>query len=310
MQWNDLRLVLAVGRGNTLTAAGQALGVDRSTVFRRLDALEEKLGVRLFERLGGAWEPTAEGAAMLEAAERMEQEALAAERAVTGRDARLAGKLRVTCSETLAFRLLTRHLACFRAAHPGIVVELAIENRMLSLSKREADVALRATRPAQGELWGRKIADIAWTAYGSHGYAEAHGLPRSPQSLGKHALIGWDEPGVQVRAAEWLAAAAPGTFVAYRSNSLVNQLVAAREGIGVAILPCYLGDPEPGLVRAFAPVAALARELWLVTHADLKRTARIRAFLDIVGDGLAADRTLIEGSASGNRQRTAAPLPG
>ncbi len=233
---------------------------------------------------------------MLGAAERIEQEAIAAERAVSGRDARLQGKLRVTSSETLAFRLLTRHLAAFRAAHPGIVVELVIENRLLSLTKREADVALRATRPGQGDLWGRKIADVAWTAYAARDYAARRGLPGRAAELGAHDLVGWDEPSQQVRAAEFLAEAAPGGAVVYRSNSLVNQLVAAREGMGIALLPCYLGDPEPALVRAFAPLPALSRELWLVTHADLKRTARIRAFFDVVGEGLARQKSLLEGA--------------
>ena len=296
MQWDDFRLVLALGRGGSLVAAAQLLAIDRSTVFRRLDTLEAQLGVRLFERLGGPWQPTAAGEAMLGAAERIEQEAIAAERAVSGRDARLQGKLRVTSSETLAFRLLTRHLASFRVAHPGIVVELVIENRVLSLTKREADVALRATRPGQGDLWGRKIADVAWTAYGARDYAARRGLPRNAAELGEHDLIGWDEPSQQVRAAEFLAETTPGGAVVYRSNSLVNQLVAAREGMGLALLPCYLGDPEPALVRAFAPLQELSRELWLVTHADLKRTARIRAFFDVVGEGLGREKSLLEGA--------------
>jgi DNA-binding transcriptional LysR family regulator len=178
-----------------------------------------------------------------------------------------------------------------------------IENRILSLTKREADVALRATRPAQGDLFGRKIASVAWTAYASRRYSKARGLPRTPEAVKEHALIGWDDPAVQVRAAEWLAENAPESAVVYRSNSLVNQLVAAREGIGIAILPCYLGDPEPGLVRAFAPVETLARELWLVTHNDLRRTARIRAFFDIVGERLLADRPLLEGRAPSSAGR-------
>lgn len=295
MQWDDLRIVLALGRAGTLAGAAQALGLDRSTVFRRIGALEAALGVRLFERLGGAWRPTAAGEAATRAAERIEEEALALGRDLAGRDARLVGRLRVTASETLAFRLLMRCIAAFRRAHPGITVELTIENRLLSLSKREADVALRATRPTQGDLFGRRIGTIAWTAYAARSYAQAHGLPRAPGELGLHALIGWDDPSVQVRAAEWLAANAPESAVVYRSNSLVNQLMAAREGIGIAILPCYLGDPEPDLVRAFAPLAELTPELWLVTHADLKRTARVRAFFDIVGEGLTRERRLLEG---------------
>jgi DNA-binding transcriptional LysR family regulator len=297
--WNEMRLVLAVARAGGLTGAARSLGIDHSTAFRRLQAIEGRLGLPLFERLpGGAYAPTAAGERMAAAAERMEDEALAVARDIAGRDRTLTGRLRVTSSETLAYRLLTRHFASFRQAHPGIVIELAIDNRMLSLSRREADVALRATRPREGDLWGRKLADVAWTVYGARSYLAANGgALAGPADLGRHALIGWEEAGAAgINAAEWLSAAAPAASVVYRTNSLVNQFVAAKAGIGLAVLPCYLGDPEPDLARALpAPVPELARELWIVTHADLRRTARIRAFFDAVGDGIAADRALIEG---------------
>jgi molybdate transport repressor ModE-like protein len=166
--WNEPRLVLAIHRAGSLTGAAKALGIDHSTAFRRLNAVEGQLGVRLFERLpGGAYEATAAGERMAAAAERMEDETLALDRDIAGRDRRLAGRLRVTSSETLAYRELTRHLAAFRKEHPGIVVELAIDNRVLSLSRREADIALRPIRPKEGDLWGRKLADVAWAVYGA-----------------------------------------------------------------------------------------------------------------------------------------------
>jgi molybdate transport repressor ModE-like protein len=295
--WNEPRLVLAVARAGSLTSAAKALGIDHSTAFRRLNALEEKLGVRLFERLpGGSYQPTPAGERMAAAAERMEQEALALDRDIAGRDLRLSGRLRVTSSETLAYRLLTRHLASFRQAHPGILVELAIDNRVLSLSRREADIALRPVRPKEGDLWGRKLADVAWTVYGAHAYLDANGAPVTLEDLGRHALIGWDESAGRIGAATWLERVAPVDAVVYRTTSLVNQLVAAKAGIGLAVLPCYLGDPEPELARAVStPVSDLAAELWIVTHADLKGTARVRAFFDVVGEGLARERDLFEG---------------
>jgi DNA-binding transcriptional LysR family regulator len=233
---------------------------------------------------------------MAAAAERMEDEALALARDIAGRDHRLSGRLRVTSSETLAYRLLTRHLAAFRQAHPGITIELAIDNRVLSLSRREADVALRPVRPKEGDLWGRKLADIAWAVYGARGYLEANGPLRSVGDLGRHGLLGWEESAVGIQAATWLQEKTPGEAIVYRSTSLVNQLVAAKLGIGLAVLPCYLGDPEPELARALAePLPDLTAELWIVTHADLKATARVRAFFDLVGEGLARDRDLFSG---------------
>jgi DNA-binding transcriptional LysR family regulator len=295
--WNDLRLVLAIHRAGSLTAAAAALGVDHSTTFRRLKSLEERLGVRLFERLpGGAYEATEAGARMSAGAERMEDEALALARDLAGRDHRLHGRLRVTSSETLAYSRLAPLLAAFRQAHPGIVVELAIDNRVLDLSRREADVALRPVRPTEGDLWGRQLARVAWGLYAAPAYLEAHGRLASLRALGRHALIGWEEGASGIAAADWLARAAPVGAVAYRSNSLVNQLVAAKAGMGLALLPCYLGDGDDGVARALArPIPELEGELWIVTHADLRKTARIRAFFDLVGEQLAQQRALFEG---------------
>jgi DNA-binding transcriptional LysR family regulator len=295
--WNEPRLVLAVLRAGSLTGAAKSLGIDHSTAFRRLNALEDKLGVRLFERIpGGAYTPTSAGERMAAAAERMEDEALAVDRDIAGHDHRLSGRLRVTSSETLAYRLLTNHLAMFRRAHPGIVVELVIDNRVLSLSRREADIALRPARPKEGDLWGRKLAGVAWTVYGARTVVSRSGGPISgPKDLGARALIGWDETA-GIAAADWLGRMAPAEAFVYRTNSLVNQLLAAKAGIGLALLPCYLGDPEPDIIRVLPqPVPALAGELWIVTHADLKDTARVRAFFDLVGEGLAKERALLEG---------------
>lgn len=296
--WNELRLVLAIQRAGSLTAAAKALGVDHSTAFRRLNAIEANLGARLFERLpGGTYQATSAGQRMSAAAERMEDEALALDRDITGRDHRLSGRLRITSSETLAYCVLTRRLATFRQAHPGIVVELVVDNRVLSLSRREADIALRPIRPKEGDLWGRKLADVAWTLYGGFAYLEANGGPvAGPNDLGRHSLIGWEEATAGIQAADWLDRAAARDAFAYRTNSLVNQLCAARAGIGLALLPCYLGDGDPDLARALRePLPELAGELWIVTHADLKGTARVRAFFDIVGEGLARERDLFEG---------------
>jgi DNA-binding transcriptional LysR family regulator len=301
--WNELRLVLAIARAGGLIGAAQALGIDHSTAFRRLAAIEKRLGQQLFERLpGGAYEPGPVAERMVGAAERMEDEALALARDIAGRDRHVTGRLRVTSSETLAYHVLMPHLAALRRAHPGIVVEVTVDNRVLSLTRREADVALRPMRPKEGDLWGRKLADVAWTVYGAPAYLERHGALAAPADLKAHAVIGWDELASGINAAEWLAAVVPPAAVVYRTNSLVNQCTAAKEGIGLAVLPCYLGDPDSALVRAWGkPLPELTRELWIVTHADLKRTARVRAFFDVVGEGLAGERALFEGRAP-NRQ--------
>jgi DNA-binding transcriptional LysR family regulator len=173
-------------------------------------------------------------------------------------------------------------------------VELAIDNRVLSLSRREADIALRVMRPREGDLHGRKLSDIAWTAYARRDLVNGP-LP-GPEVLGQLPFIAWEEGVRGINAADWLVRHVPESSVIYRTNSVVNQLVAARSGLGAAVLPCYLGDPEPDLIRLLDPVPELVRELWIVTHTDLKRTARVRAFFEIVGDALQAQRRLLTGS--------------
>jgi DNA-binding transcriptional LysR family regulator len=301
--WNDLRLVLAVARAGSLTGGAKALGVNHSTAFRRLNALEARIGVRLFERLpAGQYLPTGAGTQATLAAERMETETARLGREIAGSDHRLTGRLRVTSSETLAFRLLTAELARFRAAHPGIEVELAIDNRILSLSRREADIALRVTRPREPDLYGRKLADVAWTLYGAPPLLKKLKLPRrnggsDVKALADGPVIGWHSDAEGIHAGTWLESEVPPAAIVYRSNSLINQLSAAKAGIGLAVLPCYLGDPEPGIARALSkPIPALARELWIVTHKDLKATARVRAFLDLVGAGLLAHKRLFAGT--------------
>ncbi len=284
--WDDLRIVLAIARAGGLRKAAAALGVNHSTMFRRLNALEHALGSKLFERLAAGYRPTDSGQRLLEAAERMETEALALDRDLTGRDTRLTGTVRVTASETLAFGALSGEIALFRTQHPGIAVELMVDNRVLDLSRREADIAFRAARPAEGDLFGRKLADVVWRFYAAPGYFKAHGKPRALRDLDKHDVIGWGEATQPTKAAAWLAKHSTKTPVSYRTGSLVNQMLAAKAGIGLALLPTYLGGNQAGLAPVMPPLADLRTELWLVTHRSLKDTARIRAFMEIVGDGV------------------------
>jgi DNA-binding transcriptional LysR family regulator len=284
--WDDLRYALAIARNGSLAAAARALAVDNSTVFRHLNALEERLGAKVFERLSSGYRPTESGERLLDAAERMETEAIAIDRELSGRDTRLSGRLRVTSSETLAFRMLTEQIARFRVAHPGIEVELVIDNRALDLSRREADVALRATRPREPDLFGRKLADISWAVYGLSGRAPARSKARGKSALVGQSFVSWAETAQGIKAARWLNDNIPRDAIVYRSSSVLNQLVAAKSGMGLVVLPCYLGDPEDGLVRVIDPIPELITELWLITHQALKESARVRAFMEIAGDGI------------------------
>ncbi len=284
LDWDDLRFALAIARHGGLGGAARALGVDNSTVFRHLNALEAKLGAKAFERLPAGYRPTDSGERLIDAAERMEAEAIAIDRELSGRDTRLSGRLRVTASETLSFRILTAEIARFREAHPGIEVELTIDNRALDLSRREADVALRATRPREPDLFGRKLADILWAVYGV-----SDGKKRRAPGKFSHEgrnFIGWAEAAQGIRAARWLTEQVARDAIVYRSSSVLNQLVAAKAGMGLAVLPCYLGDPEEELAAFSPPIPDLTTELWLITHQAMKDSARVRTFMEAIGDGV------------------------
>lgn len=284
----DLRTLLAIAREGSLAGAARRLKVNHSTVFRRLGAIEARLETRLFERQDGSYVTTAAGEDLLRTAERVEAEVEGLERRLSGRDLRLTGSLRLTAPDDLAEVMVMPALVEFRARYPDITVELVIDNRMLNLTRREADVALRPTRQPPETLAGRRVATLAsavYTAAGTH--SAAAGAP---------SWIAWEEGAGPPAAAAWLAARVEGQAIGYRSNSLLNQASAVRAGLGRAVLPCFLGDSDAGLRRVAPPPPELTTELWLLTHPDLQRTARIRALLDLLYDALRQQRALFEGA--------------
>lgn len=294
LEVTDLPLILALSRDRTLAGAAERLGVDLSTVFRRLNTLEKRLRVRLFDRSARGYQLTAAGERAAGAAERVETELLALDRDISGRDQQLSGNLRVTASETLSHAVLPKLFAQFHDLHPRIQLVLSIDNRVLDLGRREADVALRVRRPTDANLFGRRLTGIAWAFYGP---AEAGPNLRREGgtfNFSRHSVIGWDEPS-RIIVGDWIAANVPGDRIGYRSNSLVNQLMAVRAKLGIALLPCYLADANDGVRRISGVLPDLASELWIVTHQDLKNTARIRAFLGVIGDAIAASRRSFEG---------------
>jgi len=293
--WNDLRYFLAVVRHSHLSAAARELGVNHSTVFRRIGALEGALGTRLFDRLSTGYTLTAAGEEMMATAERVEEEMASLDRRMSGQDHRLSGTVRLTSSETLANRLLAPMLATFRRIYPGISVEILIDNRFLSLTRGEADIALRPRRPTENDLVGRQVGLVAWALYGAPGYLAGRPPVRSPDDLEAHDLLGSEERLGHMEAARWLERYAPKAKIVYRTNSLWHQLMAARAGVGLALLPCFSADGEPGLVQVLPPIDTIRVELWLVTHGELRHAARIRAMLDFAGEWIGRERAALLG---------------
>jgi DNA-binding transcriptional LysR family regulator len=268
--WNDLRYLLAVARGGTLAAAARRLRVDETTVARRLAAAEAALGVRLFDRVDGAMRATAAGEAAVAHAERIEREVQALQGGIAGADAAVAGTVRLTSVPIVVNRLLAPALPALLAAHPLLRLELIAEPRNLSLTKREADIALRLARPqGGGSVVARRIGRLDYAAYG-------------PRDGDADALrwITYEEGLDELPQAKWIAAtrgaAEPPALMAGDAETI---LAAVRAGVGKSLLPCAVGEPEPALRRLGDAAPVLSRELWLLVHADLRRLARIEAVI-------------------------------
>lgn len=295
--WDDIRFFLAVARGGNLSAAGRLLGVRHTTVLRRLDALEQRLGVRLFERLPGGYTATSAGEEMLTAARRIEDEMLGMTRRLAGRDTRLSGTVRLTAPDDIADSLLPPILAGLRRRHPGIELELNISNGFLNLTRREADIALRPSDQPPETMIGRHIADIAFAIYGERKFVGSRPPLSRASELVHENLLAPDDSLAHTGVARWLRQVVPGSQGIYRANSFAHLMIACCTGMGFAVLPCFLGDTVPDLVRALPPQQAMRSELWLLTHPDIRATARIRAVMDFLARTIATRKMLLEGHA-------------
>lgn len=293
LSWDDFRYIKTIASAGTLAGAASALGVNHSTVFRRLAQIEHRAGAPLFERSRTGYALTARGEEMARVATRMDDDILAFERRVAGQDMRPSGELRVTTNDTLLTDLLTDLFADFRIAFPEIVLDVVVSNQSLNLSKRDADVAFRATERPPEALVGRRLAGIAWAVYGPKKLAKQKFDPATDA----HDWIGLGDNLASLSQFKWLKANIPAERIVYKVNTVLGLTEAAAAGIGIALLPCFLADKKPGLARLTAPDAAPAGGLWLLTHADLRHTARVRAFMDFATEHVGHKRKAIEGNA-------------
>jgi DNA-binding transcriptional LysR family regulator len=291
LDWDSLRFALAVGRAGTLVAAASALRLSQSTVFRRLNGLERDLGARLFDRTAQPFRPTQAGEAFLRVAEQMERDLSMLERGLRRWGERPGGTLRITATDTLAHGLLGGYLTEFLAEHPAVTVELITENRFLDLPRREADIAFRPARTGDADLVGRRLSSVSWAFFAAPSYLQQN----DTSALDAHRFVGWDEATDHIQVVRFMREHGLADRVIYRSNSLLHQMSAARHGIGVAALPCFLADREAGLRRVTPPVPQLRREIWVLTRRDLRDVPHVRAFLDFIGSAIARDRALLEG---------------
>lgn len=283
--WDDLRYFLAIARHGTLSGAARTLAVQQSTMSRRLDALEQRAGAQLLQKTPDGYVLTVAGEAILAHVERIEVEAQAVERTITGADLRLEGSIRITTIETLAVEVLTPVFAEFCSRYPGITLEMLAEQRSLSLNKREADVALRLARFTQQDLVVRKLAELGFGIYASSEYLEQHGQPDFTAGAAGHRLVLPHEEAMGLPEMAWFGDLSRRAGVALRSNSRFACLAAVQAGMGIACLARYLADGK-GLVRLKTGRVAPKRELWLAVHADIRHTPRIRALNEALAEGL------------------------
>lgn len=294
--WDDLRHLLAVARHGSTLAAGRALGVDQSTVQRRLVELERRIGQSLVQRQPTGYCLTEFGQEMLPYAEAVEQAVLAFEDHLRALAAEIAGVIRMTCPEPIVYRITQSALLDrFHARHPALKVQFVMSDKYLDLSQGDADVALRSGDTEDGALVGRKIGDSIWAVYASLSYIERHGRPERIEDLAKHALVGFDETMARHRTAEWLRKVAPDAPLISRSNSVLGLVHSVKAGIGVGPLPIALGDAEPDLERVLGPVAELTRIWRLLTTAELRRTPRVSAFFDFIVEEIENLKPIITG---------------
>ncbi|MFG1205261.1 LysR family transcriptional regulator [Xanthobacter aminoxidans] len=291
--WDDFRLVRAIAETGSLAGAAEQLAVNHSTVFRRLGTLEQQLGARLFERARAGYVPTPMGEEMVRLAEHMADEVLAVERRITGQDLRPSGELRVTTNDTLLVHMLTPIFASFRAAYPEIRLDVVISNQSLSLSKRDADVAIRASDRPGDTLVGRRMASIAWGIYGSA--AQNIAGPLDPADLRRYDWIGFSDNLGAIKPAKWLRERVGEEKIIYRVNTVLGLAEAAAAGMGLALLPCFIAAVTPGLVQLMGRQGELEAGLWLLTHPDIKATARVRTFMEHAGREIGKLRGRIEG---------------
>jgi DNA-binding transcriptional LysR family regulator len=298
LDWDDLKFLLAFARAGSMHAAAKVLGVNQSTVQRRLGALEEKAGYRLIERHLGGYRLTALGANLVPAAEEVEAAVARFKRGLASQAGGLQGTLRLTCGSALASRLQAASLIQqFHARHPGISVELLVSDRILDLSDGEADVAIRRGAPTDNVLVGRKIAEASWSVYASAAYLERHGKPGHADSLEGHLVVGCDGPIAQYPGGHWARSVVPPATVATRSDNWQGLILAVKSGAGLAAIPRWQGDFDPGLVRVIDDIG-LKIPYYLLMHRDLQGAPRVRAFADFVAAEIRSFRTLLFGGAS------------
>jgi len=295
MDWSALRDFLAVAKTGSLSRAAKDLKISQPTLSRRIAALEEQLSARLFVRTPRGLLLTDDGEAVLEGARRVEQEALSIERMADASQQTLTGTVRISLTEALGTMWLPQKLSAFHIKHPGLCVEVLVDNRAVDLVRREADIAVRMFRPTQADLIAKRVGDVVMGLYATKAYLEKNGTPETLEDLKTHTLVSFDENMGRNPAVQKLESNFMREKIVHRAGSFIGQMTATRAGIGVGVHDCFMAASYPDLERLMPQWFHHRLEVWLVTHPDVRRSARIRAVYDFLCEAFAEDKALLLG---------------
>ncbi|MEX6725008.1 LysR family transcriptional regulator [Parapedomonas caeni] len=293
--WNDLRFFLAVARHGRLIDAGRKLGVDHTTVARRIGALEQAIGCRLFHRSPRGLTLTEAGHRLVAHADRMESEATTIVEEMAGQDVQVTGTVRLATPEAFGAYLVAPNIPLFNQLYPQLNLELVAENRAISLSKREADIAIMLGRPPSGRLFARKLTNYALGLYGSADYLAGRPPISNADDLRGHGFISYIEDLVAIPQLKSLTDVVPGAQVLFRSNSIVAQQNAVAAGLGLGLLHHFSAGHDPRLVPLLTADIRIERAYWVVVHADLRTLPRIRAVVDFLQAIVDRQRAQLDG---------------
>ncbi len=280
--WNDLPAFLAMARAGRLTVAARQMGVDHSTLSRRITALESALGVRLFERRPVGFMLTSEGEALLADAEAIEALTLRMNARLQAESAGLTGSVRIGTPEGFGTYFLAPRLPRLGEAHPELDIELVANPSAFSLSKREADIAVSMARPPQGRVYAHKLVDYTLGLYASAGYCAAHPPVQHRQDLLNHRWVGYVEDLMWTAELDYLPQVGRGIVPRLHISNVISQLTALAGGAGIGVLPHFMARREPTLVPVLPAEVQLLRSYWLISHPDTRDLARIRTGIDFI----------------------------
>jgi DNA-binding transcriptional LysR family regulator len=291
MNWDDVRIFLAVARAGQILGAGRRLELNHATVSRRVAALEDSLGAKLFRRLTTGSELTPAGERFLAVAERMEADMIAARSELTGGDEAISGTVRIGAPDGFGVAFLASRLGALTAQHRDLRIQLVPVPRSFSLSRREADIAITTERPSEGRLVAQKLVDYSLGLYASRDYAQANGLPATQAELQNHRLIGYVPDLVFSPSLAYAQEFSPDWDAAFSISSALGQVEAVRSGAGIGILHAFIARalPELMLVQAAKPIR---RAYWLVYHESVRPLLRIQVVAGFIIDAVEREKKL------------------